>query len=252
MRRASTPVVLLHVGDDGAEGVAVEGIAVQCLGMQHELAALGRGDRGGDRDLAAELVGRAGFALADALDLGRVQRIDLGAALAVILEADPDGQSEQVARSVLKRRIAGDLAADVADDPAEPGAQELELAPGPLELMGVGIAADHDRGALGHPQIALAQRHAVRAWRKPTSFSMARCISRASVGCAIALGCTVVSTTTRSRSLVARAPVLCATDRLSWSSADELLLAEPLAPARQRRAVERQLVAEAHSPQKNW
>ena len=32
----------------------------------------------------------------------------------------------------------------------------------------------------------------------------------------------------------------------------ELLLAQPLAPARQRRAVERQLMAEARSPQKNW
>ena len=32
---------LLHVGDEGAEGMAVEGIAVQRLGMQHKLAALG-------------------------------------------------------------------------------------------------------------------------------------------------------------------------------------------------------------------
>jgi hypothetical protein len=36
---------------------------------QHELAALGLGDRGCDRDLAAELVRRSGLALADAFDL---------------------------------------------------------------------------------------------------------------------------------------------------------------------------------------
>jgi hypothetical protein len=31
----------LHVGDDGTEGVAVERIAVQRLGMQNELSTLG-------------------------------------------------------------------------------------------------------------------------------------------------------------------------------------------------------------------
>ena len=35
------------------------------------------------------------------------------------------------------------------------------MAPGALELVGVGIAADHDGGALGQAQIALAQRQTV-------------------------------------------------------------------------------------------
>lgn len=60
---------LLHVGDHGAERVPVEGIAVQCLGMEHELSTLREGHGGGDTCLASELVRRAGFALADALDL---------------------------------------------------------------------------------------------------------------------------------------------------------------------------------------
>ena len=42
-------------GDDRAEGMPVEGIAVQRLRMQHELAALGLGRRRRDRDLAADL-----------------------------------------------------------------------------------------------------------------------------------------------------------------------------------------------------
>ena len=39
---------LLHLGDDRSEGVAIIGVAVQRLGMEHELAALGLGDRRGD------------------------------------------------------------------------------------------------------------------------------------------------------------------------------------------------------------
>src|SRR5262245_61101926 len=52
-----------------------------------------------------------------------------------------------------------------------------------------------------------------------TSFSIARWVSRASVGCAIAFSCTVVSIATRSRSLVSIAPVRWATERLSCNSA---------------------------------
>ena len=90
-----------------------------------------------------------------------MQRIDLGAALAVILEAYPISQSEKLGEALLEPVIAGDLTADIADHPAQPDAQEFEFAPRPLELVGMGIAADHDRGALGHPPITLPQRHSV-------------------------------------------------------------------------------------------
>src|ERR1700759_4103989 len=60
---------LLHVGDHGTEGVPVEGVAVQRLGMEHELSTLWGRRGGGDTNLAAELVRRAGFSLSDALDL---------------------------------------------------------------------------------------------------------------------------------------------------------------------------------------
>jgi hypothetical protein len=33
-----------EIGDDGAERMAIIRVAVQCLGMQRELSALGRGD----------------------------------------------------------------------------------------------------------------------------------------------------------------------------------------------------------------
>jgi hypothetical protein len=64
------------------------------------------------------------------------------------------------------------------------------------------------------------------------------------VGCVTAFSCTVVSTTTCSRSLVASAPLLCATLRLSCSSA--AFFAQPLAPMGQRVAIERPLVLEHH------
>lgn len=63
------PRELLHVGDYRTERVPIEGIAMQGLGMEHELAALRRRHRGDDADLAAELIGRAGFTLADSLNL---------------------------------------------------------------------------------------------------------------------------------------------------------------------------------------
>ena len=90
-----------------------------------------------------------------------MQRIDLMPALAVILEAHPMRHGEEIGEALPELLVAGDLAADVADYPAEPDAQEFQRPPGTLELMGVAIAPDHDRGALGHPAIALPQLHVV-------------------------------------------------------------------------------------------
>jgi len=147
-----------------------------------------------------------------------MQRIDLGSTLTLLLMADPMGEIEQRTKAILERGITFDLAANVADHAAEPGAQEFELSPGAFELMGMRIAPHHDGGALGQAQIALAKLDAL-ALGQPTSFSIARWMSRASVGCAIAFSCTVVSTATRLRSLLSIAFVRCATERLSCSSA---------------------------------
>src|SRR5436190_5033182 len=67
--------LLLQFGDDTSQRMAVKRVAMQRLGMQHELAAFGFCRRGGDRHFAAELIGRPSFAFADALDLGGMQRI---------------------------------------------------------------------------------------------------------------------------------------------------------------------------------
>ena len=70
---------------------------------------------------------------------GGVQRIDLGAALPVILEAYPHRQGEKIGEALLEPLVAGDLTANVADHPAEAGAQELEFSPRPIELVGMGF-----------------------------------------------------------------------------------------------------------------
>jgi len=74
-----------------------------------------------------------------------VQRIDFETALPVILKTYPHRQGEQV----------GKVSPPVLRRAAEPGAQKLERAPGPLELVRMRVAPDHDRGALGEAPVAL-------------------------------------------------------------------------------------------------
>jgi hypothetical protein len=79
---------------------------------------------GGDADLDAELVGLVRLALADASDLGSVQGVDLGAALAAFLREHASRQGEQAGELRLEPWVVLDLADDVANDAAGIG---LEL-----------------------------------------------------------------------------------------------------------------------------
>jgi hypothetical protein len=125
--------------------------------MQHELPSFGRGGWRSDRYPAAELVWGAGLAFADVLHLGHAQRVDLRSAPTLLLVAEPQRETEQRTKAILKSGIAFDLAADVPDDAAEPGAREFELPPGALELVGM-RAPHHDGGALGHVRGLAARR----------------------------------------------------------------------------------------------
>jgi hypothetical protein len=82
--------------------------------------------------------------------------------------------------------------------------QELQLPPGALELKRACVAPVRDGGALGHPPIVLVQSDTLALADRAASRS--RWASRASVGCATAFSCTVVSSTTRSGSLVSIIP----------------------------------------------
>jgi hypothetical protein len=63
--------------------------------MQHELATRRAGVGGDDRDLDAELVRRAGLALADALGLRGMEGIELPATLALLLASDLSGARQR-------------------------------------------------------------------------------------------------------------------------------------------------------------
>jgi hypothetical protein len=110
---------LFEINDDGTERVAVVRIAMQRLGLHHELSALGRGGRRGNRHLAAELVRCPCLAAADALHLGG------RSALALLLMANPQCKIEQRTKAILPSSIALDLAANVADNAAKSRAQEF-------------------------------------------------------------------------------------------------------------------------------
>ena len=75
--------------------------------------------RGGDAHLDPELVRPVRFALADALDLWRVQGIDLAAALAALLFQHARSQESRRYEGFLQIFIPDDLPLDVADDTAE-------------------------------------------------------------------------------------------------------------------------------------
>ena len=215
---------------------------MQRLGVQHELPALGRGDRGGDRDLAAELVGCPGLAFADALHLRGMQGVDLRPALALVLMADPLARSSRGRkrpRARHRRRSCG----DVPDQAAEPGAQELERSPGALELMGMGIAPDHDGGALGHPQIALAQLHTFALGQRHQLLD--RPVHQPGIGrMGDRLGLNGGVHHHPLQVLGLDRPGLVGHRQALLQQGRNLLLAQPLAPAGQRRTIEGQLVAE--------
>src|SRR5205823_14038618 len=98
-----------------------------------------------DGGLHSELVRRGGLSFADALHLRGMERIKLPAALALLLRADLRGPAKREGERLLQCWLAFDLAADVADDPAEPAAQDTQLPLMPPELLGMGVAARHHR-----------------------------------------------------------------------------------------------------------
>jgi hypothetical protein len=101
------------------------------------------------------------------------------------------------------------FAADVADEAAEPRAQQAQLPMVTLELLGMSIARSHHRRVLGDAQIRLLQAY---------SAFIGQTIEPLDRGVLMALGCTVVSTVTRLSSRVRSAPASCARRRLSARS----------------------------------
>ena len=74
-----------------------------------------------------------------------------------MLRADLLGARERPFERGLQFGMVGDLAADVADEAAEPRAQQAQLSMVTLELLGMSIARSHHRRVLGDAQIRLPQ-----------------------------------------------------------------------------------------------
>src|SRR3546814_16261437 len=70
--------------------------------MGDELAALAAITRRRHAHLDAELIGPVGFPLADAFDLGGMERIDLGATLAPVLSVDAAGEMQRPGEDLLQ------------------------------------------------------------------------------------------------------------------------------------------------------
>jgi hypothetical protein len=77
--------------------------------------------------------------------------------LAPLLGTDLLGARERPFQYDLEIGVPGDFAADIANEVAEPRAQQTQLAMITLELLGVGHRARHHRGAFGDSRIRLAQ-----------------------------------------------------------------------------------------------
>jgi hypothetical protein len=89
--------------------------------------------------------------------------MELPPVLALLLGPDLLGARERPFQYGLKIGLPDDLAANIADEAAELRAQQAQLATMTLELLGVGIAPRHHRGAFGDAQIRLAQLRPVFA-----------------------------------------------------------------------------------------
>jgi hypothetical protein len=77
----------------------------------------------------------------------------------LLLAPDLTGARQRQRKRRLDGNIAFDLAADVADQSAQPGTQDAQFSPVAVELLGVGIASRHHGCALGDAEVGLPQPH---------------------------------------------------------------------------------------------
>ncbi|MDH6263353.1 hypothetical protein M2427_007307 [Bradyrhizobium sp. BR13661] len=130
-------------------------------------------------------------------------------------------------------------ASEVADDPAQPAAQDAQLPLMPPELLGMGVASRHHCRGLGDAQTGLPQldpvlpRHAV----EPLDRRVQQLGSLASVGKVIAFGCTVTDRDTLEVLAALRAGFVRHPQALGQQQLQ--LVAEPLARVAQIRGLVR-------------
>ncbi len=85
------------------------------------------------------------LALADALHLGGVQRIDLGSLLPLFLGQHAIGKGQRLGKDRLQKRVTSNFARDVADHAAKISLQLSQDLACALELFGMGCRIDATR-----------------------------------------------------------------------------------------------------------
>jgi hypothetical protein len=90
-----------------------------------------------------------------------MEGIQLPTALALLLRADMVGLRPRPRKRRHDILFALDLAANVAHEPVQPRAQDVQLPFVALELLGMSVASRHHRRALGEAQVGLPQPHSV-------------------------------------------------------------------------------------------
>jgi hypothetical protein len=90
-----------------------------------------------------------------------MEGIQLPTALALLLRADMVGVRPRPRKRRHDILFALDLAANVAHEPVQPRAQDVQLPFVALELLGMSVASRHHRRALGEAQVGLPQPHSV-------------------------------------------------------------------------------------------
>ena len=121
---------LLHLP---LECVAVVGILWEAHGAHHEALLV----RHCEARLHAEFIGLVCLSLGDALDLGRMQAVDLALRRALLRE---DQVRQDQRALVLLEACVVDLPLDVTHRPNRHGLQALQNLLGPLELLGLRMA----------------------------------------------------------------------------------------------------------------
>src|SRR5260370_15912184 len=211
--------------------------------MSDELVAGGMLHWRRDAHLHAELVGLMRLALADALDLRRMQRIDLASALMAILGQHAARQAQLESKNLFQSVVTRDPPPDIADHPTKVGLELAQAPVGALKLVRMGVALMLDQRQLANAPIGLTQLHAefVGQSHQP----LARPVEKLRVGREhyrlrlhrrVDHDASEVGRLHRRGSGRHRQALL--QKRL------QLLLSHPLAPARQRRAVTNQSVLE--------
>lgn len=111
-------------------------------------------------DLDAKLIGLACFALADAFDPRRVQRVEFVLVLGTLAADSPRPLQPNPQRRLPLVRPLGHLAFDVAQHSAQHGALTLEHATQTFELLGVRVTTGAAAQPLTFTFIGLLERQA--------------------------------------------------------------------------------------------